>query len=419
VAAKAHVKRTPGHGVALRVVLIALCVLVVAVGGVTAYAMTQGDGSTSPTPAKRGATAAPTTATAVIKAADDLTLLVQPPDGAVGTTLDLIVAVTAVGGQLRSVQVTGPGGKAVAGTPDSTNQSWQLDASLAPATHYSVTVQAVAPSGRLIQRTTQFSTLTPKGTLTPDIFPTEGTTVGVGMPIQIRFNHPVANKDAVVAAMQVTESTPVPGGWHWFGDRELHFRPEVYWPAGETVTLTANLDGVDAGGDIFALANHTVHFAVGDAHVSTADVNAHVMTVTSNGQVVRTVPISAGRTQYPTMAGTHIALYRQQDVHMVSSTVGIPVSSPDGYDEHVYWDVNISDGGEFVHAAPWSTGAQGNSNVSHGCINLSVDNATWFFNFSRVGDVVVVAGSPRPASTTDHGTMDWTIPWAQWTPATT
>jgi lipoprotein-anchoring transpeptidase ErfK/SrfK len=118
------------------------------------------------------------------------------------------------------------------------------------------------------------------------------------------------------------------------------------------------------------------------------------------------------------MGGIHIDLYRQQDVHMVSSTVGIPVNSPNGYDEHVFWDVNISDGGEFVHAAPWSTGAQGNSNVSHGCINLSVANATAFYNFSRIGDVIQVTGSPRAPELGDHGTMDWNTPWANWTPAT-
>ena len=143
------------------------------------------------------------------------------------------------------------------------------------------------------------------------------------------------------------------------------------------------------------------------------------MTVTRNGAVVANYPLSAGRDQYPTMDGIHIALYRQQDVLMDSSTVGIPRNGPGGYYEHVFWDVAITDGGEFVHAAPWSTGAQGRSNVSHGCINLSVPSATQFFNFSRVGDIIQVTGSPRPASTGDHGTMDWTLPWASWTPAAT
>jgi hypothetical protein len=111
------------------------------------------------------------------------------------------------------------------------------------------------------------------------------------------------------------------------------------------------------------------------------------------------------------MGGLHIAVYKSQVVRMVSTTPG------DSYDELVYWDVNITDGGEFVHAAPWSTGAQGFSNVSHGCINLSPANATAFYNFSMIGDLVNVVGSPRPPSTGDHGTMDWTTPWTAFVPA--
>ena len=101
---------------------------------------------------------------------------------------------------------------------------------------------------------------------------------------------------------------------------------------------------------------------------------------------------------------------------MVSSTVGIPVNSPGGYDETVYWDVHISDSGEYVHAAPWSVGAQGNTNVSHGCVNLSPANAEQFMNFSRVGDIVVVVNGPRPPVPGDHGVMDWETPWPSFTP---
>jgi lipoprotein-anchoring transpeptidase ErfK/SrfK len=103
---------------------------------------------------------------------------------------------------------------------------------------------------------------------------------------------------------------------------------------------------------------------------------------------------------------------------MVSSTVGIPVNSPAGYNEFVYNDVHISDSGEYVHSAPWSVGSQGRTNVSHGCINMSPANSLTFFNFSRVGDVVEVVGSPRPPVTGDHGVMDWSTAWSQWTQAT-
>jgi lipoprotein-anchoring transpeptidase ErfK/SrfK len=389
-------------------------VLVIAAGAGLGWALTRNGGSSTAT----GSSAPPQTSPSTTQKPKTASVVIRPSDGASQLPLNTIVAVTALNSRLISVQVAGPDGKAVPGTLSGTSQSWQSAGPLAPSLRYTVNVTGESLTGQPVQQTSQFTTETPKAILQAQIFPTEGITVGVGMPIQIRFNKPVANKAAVLAAMQVTESTPVTGGWHWFTDKELHFRPTVYWPAGEHVTVTANLAGLDAGNGVWALANNTVHFVVGDSHISEANVATHVMTVSTNGQVVKTIPISAGRTQYPTMDGVHIALYRQQDVHMVSSTVGIPVNSPDGYDEHVFWDVNISDGGEFVHAAPWSTGAQGNSNVSHGCVNLSVADATWFFNYSHVGDVVSVVGSPRTASLTDHGTMDWGIPAAQWTPAT-
>src|SRR4029077_2075297 len=126
---------------------------------------------------------------------------------------------------------------------------------------------------------------------------------------------------------------------------------------------------------------------IGHARVSYADLATHLMRVTDNGRTIATFPISGGKPADPTMAGVHIVLDRESVVHMVSSTNGIPVNSPDGYDELVYEDVHISDTGEYVHAAPWSVSSQGRSNVSHGCINLSPANAAAFFAFSRVGDV--------------------------------
>jgi hypothetical protein len=140
------------------------------------------------------------------------------------------------------------------------------------------------------------------------------------------------------------------------------------------------------------------------------------MTVTENGKVVATYPFSGGRTNDPTMNGMHIVMDRESVVRMISSTNGIPVNSPDGYDELVYDDVHISDSGEYVHAAPWSVTSQGHRNVSHGCINLSPSDALQFFGFSRVGDVVWVVGGPRPPEFGDHGVMDWDTPWNEWTP---
>jgi lipoprotein-anchoring transpeptidase ErfK/SrfK len=234
------------------------------------------------------------------------------------------------------------------------------------------------------------------------------------MPIIVKFNQPVADRAAVQKALVVQMSAPVLGAWNWISAKEVRFRPQAYWPTGEHVTLSSNLGGVNAGNGVWGTTSRTVGFTVGDAHISTVDINAHTMTVTSNGQVVQTFKDSAGRDKYPSMGGVHIVQYKQPDVLMDSQSVGIPRNSPDGYYEHVAEDVNISDGGEYVHSAPWSVGAQGNSNVSHGCVNLAPSDATWFFNFSQRGDIVNIVNSPRPPDLGDGGTVDWNTSWDKW-----
>ncbi len=181
--------------------------------------------------------------------------------------------------------------------------------------------------------------------------------------------------------------------------------------------MSWDLTGWNAGGGAWGQGTGSTHFGIGDARVSFVDLVGHRMTVTLNGATIAVFPISGGKPKDPTMNGVHIVLDRESVVRMVSSTVGIPVNSPDGYDELVYDDVHISDSGEYVHAAPWSVSSQGVTNVSHGCVNLSPANAHTFFQFSRVGDVVVIDGSPRPPVLGDHGVMDWDTTWESFTPA--
>ncbi|MBV8160241.1 MAG: L,D-transpeptidase family protein [Acidimicrobiia bacterium] len=343
-------------------------------------------------------------------------LTVDPPDGATGVRPDAKITVQASRGRLLAVHVIDSGGNEVAGALAPLSHSWTSTGSLYLARGYKVTadITGVSKSKRPVVRTSEFETIRPAGLLGPQISPGDNETVGVGQPIIIRFHSPVANRDAITPLLTVSVSKPVDGAWHWFGPKEVHYRPQGYWPSGEQISVVAKLTNVEAGNNIWGEVDRTVNFKIGDTHISTVDTDSHTMTVTSNGATLRTLPISAGRDKYPTMSGVHITLGKSYHVVMDSSTVGIPVNSPDGYREDVYWNVAVTDGGEYVHAAPWSVGAQGNRNVSHGCVNLSPADATWFYNFSLPGDVVNIVGSSRGPSATDPGTMDWNMPWSQW-----
>jgi lipoprotein-anchoring transpeptidase ErfK/SrfK len=304
------------------------------------------------------------------------------------------------------------GGAAAA---DATRMVWTPDTPLAYGTTYKVTATAKNADDDKTTSTSTFTTVTPTTLSTPGIGPLDGTTVGVGMPLRVFFDQPVADQAAVESHLRVTTSTPTDGVWNWVRNNEVHFRPSTYWPANSQVTLDAELYGVDFGEGVWGEKNRTVSFTIGAKHVSVADAGAHTLTVYDGDQVVQTYPMSAGSNANPTHNGAHVVLEKFADITMDSSTFGLAVDAPGGYRTDVQFATRISNNGEFVHAAPWSVGSQGSANVSHGCINLSTDRAQWFYNFSQPGDVVEVVNSVGGTLTRADGDIyDWAISWDDW-----
>jgi lipoprotein-anchoring transpeptidase ErfK/SrfK len=383
-------------------VVVAVLVVALAAAGLAALRGGDGDGARAGSPG-RGAAGKP---------ASQVRVSVSPAHRAAGVRLDAHAKVVASNGTLRSVAVRAADGR-LAGRLADDRQSWTSSGPLAPATRYRVTVEAVDEAGTPARQTTSFTTLRPRAELRAAVMPLEGETVGVGLPIGVWFNQPVADRAAVERRLQVASSVPVDGAWHWFNDREVHYRPRSYWPSGAKVTLRARLAGTDAGDGVWGVADRTVSFRIGDRHVSVVNARTHQMKVVANGKTLKVIPVSTGRDKYPTTNGVHFVIEKTKDELMDSSTIGIPRDAPGGYYEHVAWSVRISNSGEFVHAAPWSTGSQGRANVSHGCVNMSTANAAWFFKLTRRGDVVEVVGSPRrPGSS--FGVADWNMSWSAW-----
>jgi lipoprotein-anchoring transpeptidase ErfK/SrfK len=340
-------------------------------------------------------------------------LTVTPENRATRVALDARARVVADAGRLREVRVSGAGGRRLAGRLAEDGRSWVSTGALAPATRYRVVADAVDDAGTATRRQTTFTTLRPRAELRASVMPLDGETVGVGLPIGVWFNEPVADRAAVERRLQVASSKPVTGAWHWFADNEVHYRPKAYWPSGSRVTFRARLAGADAGRGVWGVADRTIRFRIGQRRVSVVDVRTHRMRVTAGGRTLRTLPVSTGRERYPTTNGVHFVLEKTPVKVMDSSTIGIPRGSPGGYYQRVAWSVRISNSGEFVHAAPWSTGSQGRANVSHGCVNLSTANAAWFYRQTRRGDVVEVRGSPkRPGDS--FGVADWNMSWRRW-----
>jgi len=230
--------------------------------------------------------------------------------------------------------------------------------------------------------------------LPPSFNPTNGAIAGAAKPIYINFQRPIADRQMAQDAVHITSVPPVPGRFYWTTDTQLRWRPQDFWPAGTTVYIDA--------------AGTKSSFTVPEQLVATVDNDTHEMTIVRNGEVEKTFPVSMGKSGYETKNGTYYVLEKFADIVMDSSTYGVPVSSAEGYKLKVQDAVRIDNSGIFVHSAPWSTGAQGNSNVSHGCINLSPANAQWFYDNFGSGDPVVIKNSTGIYNKPD-GASDWQI----------
>jgi len=339
------------------------------------------------------------------------------------------VSVTAALGTLTDVEMVNDAGKPVEGimTPD--NTTWKPAVALGYGRTYSITVKSRGTRGVSTTQVAKFSTLTPGNQTKVYFHTTSGATLqdggryGVGTVVVAHFDEPITDRAAAERRLVVTTSPPVQGSWYWVDDQNAHWRPEHYFAPGTTVTAAANVYGAALGGGLYGQEDSHVSFTIGDAHISIADDATKQVSVYNNGTLVRTMPTSmgmggtqeiAGHTlSFWTPPGVYTVLDKGNPVIMDSSTFGLPINSRLGYRESINYATRISTDGIYLHELDATVWAQGNTDTSHGCLNLNADNAIWFYNFSQPGDVVEIrnTGGP-PLQISQNG--DWTVPWDQW-----
>lgn len=338
-------------------------------------------------------------------------LSIMPADGTKKVPPDTGISVKVTDGKVTKLTVADADGHEVAGSAG-VDGTWRPTWPLKPSTAYTVSVQATGMDGKQVAKQAGFTTLKPKRVLQSGMSPLDGEKVGVGMPIQLLLSQPVTeqkDRAAVERSLTVHMSQPVEGAWSWASDREVQFRPREYWPTGEKVTVVAHLAGLRVGRSLWGTKDRRLTFAVGPEHITTIRNKAHRAVVRKNGEVVKTIPVSLGKPGYESYSGTMIAQEKATDFLMDSATVGIPGA----YLHHTKWNVRMTYSGMFFHAAPWSTSAQGNRNVSHGCVNAGSANAHWFYNFTQRGDIIKVTGTSRKLPF-GNGPTPWAKSWEDW-----
>ncbi|MHA6759338.1 L,D-transpeptidase [Streptacidiphilus sp. PAMC 29251] len=321
-------------------------------------------------------------------------------------------------GTLTDVTVTSADGRGVAGVLTADGRGWTSSTPLSAGQHYTVRVSADDGHGGRGSTVQQFSTVAAAKTLTAQLTPGDKAVYGVGEPITATLSLPVhdpAGRQAVERGLTVGSTPSVQGSWYWVDDRTLHFRPQTYWPAHARISAAFDMQGRQVSGDLYGGKASSISFSTGDKLLALTDAGSDYMTVYRNDQKIKSLPVTTGKPGFDTRNGIKVVLEQEQSVFMDSSTVGIAAGSSNAYALNVLWDTRVTWSGEYVHAAPWSVGSQGVSNVSHGCTGMSTDDAHWFYDTFHKGDVVQVVNSKGHAMEPfGNGYGDWNLSWADW-----
>jgi len=337
---------------------------------------------------------------------------VNVAEGAVLPLGDQLRASVAHGQVTAGAVVPDGGGVGQLGASDGT--SWTPADPLTPGAAYTVIVRAAGLDGTTVELRRRFRVAEPAGVLTTDVTPFGDRVVGVGHPLVVRLSADVTDRAAVERGLTVTTSRPVgEAGWSWVDARELHYRPKEFWPANTSVVLAVRLAGVRAGDGLWGVTDRDVRFRTGAARVIAIDAVSRPATVTVDGAVVRRMPVSLGKPGYETRSGTKVVMDRHESYRMRSSTLGVR-SGPESYDLVVPYAMRLTDSGEFLHGAPWAAARLGRVDGSHGCVNLSIDDARWLYDHVVVGDPVVTTGTGRSTEAGNGLGGGWNTSWSAW-----
>ncbi|MET8312068.1 Ig-like domain-containing protein [Micromonospora sp. NPDC005173] len=341
-------------------------------------------------------------------------LALNPADGTKNKPVSTeISAKLPDGGKVSAVTLTAASGGAVEGKLRTDGSSWVPSAPLKYGTRYTATVTASAPDGTSSQGTSNFTTMAkPKSTVGSGLYLFDDKSYGVAMPVVTEFHPGIPKKDraAVQKRMFVRTDPPQPGAWHWVDNgTQAYYRAPEYWQPGTTITVRIALAGVPLSNGKYGDVDRKATAKIGRSFVMKVDNATKKMTVYENGALVRTVPVSLGKKSTPSSSGTMVVMEKKE------STVFDTRDDPDPSNRYVT-DIEFAQrltwGGEYIHAAPWSEHVQGRQNVSHGCVNVSMANARWLFEKTRIGDPITVKGTERKLAA-GNGWTAWSLSWSQ------
>jgi len=338
--------------------------------------------------------------------------VVAPGPNATGVVAVTPIRYTSEDPEHTTVKVTDSAGTEITGTLDKDAGTFTPSKALAYGTTYTVSVTGTPSGAKGGKTTSTFTTMkAPSKVIRATSFLGDDQVVGVGMPLIVRFNRSIPEKyRATVERRMVVTATPSQNGtWHWISPTEVHYRPQVYWKANSKVFYKVSLAGVPLGNGYYGKTDMTVDIKTGRSFVMTVSNQTKQMTVKQDGKVIKTLPVSLGKPSTPSSSGTMVVMEK-----MRHTTFDTTDTDPEhGYKKPIDFAQRITWSGQFIHAAPWSEGKQGHTNVSHGCVNVSEAMGAWLFGRTMMGDVITVSGTEQKLKI-GNGWTDWAQSWSEY-----
>ncbi|HEU0190305.1 MAG TPA: Ig-like domain-containing protein, partial [Mycobacterium sp.] len=338
----------------------------------------------------------------------------EPADAAADVLPTAPVSIEVRDGWFQRVALTNRDDKVVAGAFNRERTRYTIAEPLGYDQTYTWSGSVVGHDGKAVPVTGKLTTVAPAVTVDGEFQLADGQNVGVAAPIILQFTAPISDKAAVEAALNVTTDPPVEGSWAWLPDEaqgaRVHWRSREYFPAGTKVNVTAKLYGQTFGDGAYGAQDMSLDFQIARRQVVRAAVWSHRIQVVRDDSVIMDFPCSYGQADQArniTRNGIHVVTEKYSDFYMSNPAAGYA-------NMHERWAVRISNNGEFIHANPTSAGAQGNTNVTNGCINLSTEDAEQYYYSAIYGDPVEVTGSSIELSYSDGDIWDWAVDWDTW-----
>ncbi|MFF5084294.1 Ig-like domain-containing protein [Actinoplanes sp. NPDC000266] len=340
-----------------------------------------------------------------------ISLAVTPAAGKSNVPVSTEIGFKVAGAKVTSVALKDASGAAVKGTLRADGSSWVPSTPLKTKQTYAASVTATSDGGQTKTATTKFTTMGAPGKKTgTGLYLFDGKTYGVAMPIVVEFSPGIkkADRAAVERRMFVTTSPAQPGVWSWTSSgTQAYYRGPEFWKSGTTIAVRVAVGGLPTGGGRYGDRDRSATAKIGRDFEMKVDNASKKMTVLQNGKTVKTMPVSLGKKSTPSSSGTMVVMDKLAETVFDTRAELGPVN---GYRTEIQYAQRLTWSGQYIHSAPWSTGAQGSRNVSHGCVNVSPSNARWLFDNTLIGDPVTVKGTEDKLDY-GNGWTPWDVSW--------